>query len=368
MLGTGFSRAYGALSRDGMRRIQVQDLRVCAEGLMHVLNDILDFSKIEAGKLSVERIPFSLRNLLEETRHIVLPQAAAKGLSLRCHSGSGIPDLLVGDPARLRQVLINLLGNATKFTQIGSVTLDVTRAYPDKNGGAVQLLFRVSDTGIGIPEEDQLRIFDAFAQADGSVTRRFGGTGLGLSICSQLVGLMGGRLWVESTPQVGSTFQFTCELGIGNEADCPTDEPVVEAVPLRAMRILLAEDSPVNQRLANKILEAQGHQVTTVSTGVAAIEAWHSGEFDVILMDSQMPEMGGAEAVRGIREREEATGRRRTAIIALTASAMVGDREHFLAAGADDYLSKPFRADELYAIIRRALSGRLAPHCGVASK
>ena len=337
-------------------REYLRELRSCAEGLLHVLNDILDFSKIEAGRLSVERMPFSLLNLLDETRHVILPQSSAKGLALECRSDPGIPDLLLGDAARLRQVLINLLGNATKFTNAGSVTLEVTGVSPDKQGGAVQLLFRVSDTGIGIAREDQLRIFDAFAQADGSVTRQFGGTGLGLSICSQLVGLMGGRLWVESTPDVGSTFQFTCELGIGNQGDCRTAEPEVAVRPFQAMRILLADDHPISQLLAGKMLGIQGHQVTTVSTGVAAIEAWQSGEFDVILMDNHMPEMGGVEAVRGIREREVAAGRERTAVIALTASAMVGDRERFLAAGADDYLSKPFRAEELHATIQRVVA------------
>jgi CheY-like chemotaxis protein len=334
-------------------REHLEGLRGCAEGLLHVLNDILDFSKIEAGRLSVERMPFSLRSLLDETRRVILPQSSAKGLTLECRSAPGIPDSLLGDAARLRQVLINLLGNATKFTKAGSVTLEVSGAAPDRQGGDVRLLLRVSDTGIGIAPEHQQRIFDAFAQADASVTRQFGGTGLGLSICSQLVGLMGGRLWVESTPGSGSTFQFTCELGIGNQGNSRTAEAVEEMPPFQALRILLAEDHPISQLLAGRMLVSQGHQVTTVSTGAAAIERWESGEFDVILMDNHMPEMGGVEALRGIRDREAAAGRERTAVIALTASAMAGDRERFLAAGADDYLSKPFRAEELYATIQR---------------
>ncbi|HEV8037997.1 MAG TPA: ATP-binding protein [Bryobacteraceae bacterium] len=322
-----------------------------AEGLLQVINDILDFSKIEAGKMTVERVPFSLRHLLDEVRKLVAPQAGAKGLRLQCRAADSVPAVVVGDPARLRQILVNLLGNAVKFTSLGSVSLEVTEIASEPASREANLHFQVCDTGIGIPIEQQETIFEAFGQADSSVTRRFGGTGLGLTICSQLVQLMGGRIWVESTPGAGSTFQFTCAVGIASPESLT--EPTPETVDKQsALRILLAEDNPVNQKVATAMLGKHGHQVTVASTGVEALQAWEAEEFDVILTDNQMPKMGGLEAVRCIREREAATGRRRTPVVALSASAMIGDRERFLSAGMDAFLAKPFRAPELYAVLR----------------
>jgi CheY-like chemotaxis protein len=335
---------------------------------LHVLNDILDFSKIEAGKLTLESIPFSLRQSVEAVRKMALPQARAKKLALECRVADNVPDRIVGDPTRLFQVLGNLIGNAIKFTEVGSVDLQVagtdgtdedqhvTQSPPAPSPRQVVLLFRISDTGIGIPQHQQEFIFDAFAQADGGVTRRFGGTGLGLTICSQLVQLMGGRLSVESTPDSGSTFQFSCTFGVSDlpepAAEGPSD--CVEIEP--PMRILLAEDNPVNQLLATKLLARHGHHVEVVSTGLEAIQAWEHQDFALILMDEQMPMMDGVEAVRQIRSREATSGRKRTSILALTASAMKGDRDRFLAAGMDGYLAKPFSADELYAAIRHTTS------------
>jgi signal transduction histidine kinase/ActR/RegA family two-component response regulator len=326
----------------------------CAEGLLHILNDVLDFSKIEAGKLVLERIAFSISKLIAEAHQIVLPQAIAKGLLLECQAAAEIPDVLVGDPARLRQVLLNLLGNAVKFTEAGSVRLHVATA-PSPEAGSVQLRSSVADTGIGIPKEQQERIFEAFAQADGSVSRRFGGTGLGLSICSHLVQLMGGKLTVESTPNAGSTFEFTCSLGIVAEAHEHSASSSPQTWSSRPLRILLAEDNPVNQLIATRILNRRGHEVTVVSTGMQAIKTWEAERFDLILIDNQMPEMGGVEAVKRIRQGELALNRPRTAIVALTASAMAGDRGRFLFAGMDGYLAKPFRAEELDAVMSQAL-------------
>jgi signal transduction histidine kinase/ActR/RegA family two-component response regulator len=340
-------------------REYTKTLHTTAEGLLHVLNDILDFSKIEAGKLTLESIPFSLRQSVEDVRKMALPQARAKGLALESSVAGNVPDLLVGDPTRLFQVLANLIGNALKFTEFGSIGLQVTDATdehaPQTSPAADQivLLFRVSDTGIGIPRHQQEVIFDAFAQADGGVTRKFGGTGLGLAICSQLVQLMGGRLSVESTPEAGSTFQFTCRLGVSQLLELAAGEPTESVQIELPMRILLAEDNPVNQLLATKLLARHGHHIEVVSTGLEAVQAWEHQEFALILMDEQMPMMDGVEAVRQIRSREAVSGRRRTVIIALTASAMKGDRDRFLAAGMDGYLAKPFSAEELYAAIRQ---------------
>jgi signal transduction histidine kinase/CheY-like chemotaxis protein len=330
----------------------VQTLCGTAEGLLHVINDILDFSKVEAGKLTLERTPFSLRLVLDEARNLIAPLAGAKGLAFDIHASNDIPEVLMGDPARLRQVLINLLGNAIKFTESGSVGLEVTRTESEQAGHRANLHFRVRDTGIGIPEDQQEAVFEAFGQADSSVTRRFGGTGLGLTICSQLVQLMGGRIWVESAIGTGSTFQFTSTFDVGDRGSLA--EAKVDAVEEMAhLRVLLAEDNPVNQKVALAMLGKYGHTVTVVSTGLEALKAWETAEYDVILTDNQMPVMGGMEAVRSIRGREAATGRSRTPVVAVSASAMIGDRERFLAAGIDAYLAKPFRAPELYAVLRQ---------------
>jgi signal transduction histidine kinase/AmiR/NasT family two-component response regulator len=349
--------AHLALATETLQesREHLETLCGAAEGLLHVINDILDFSKIEAGKMTLEHIPFSLPRMLDELRKLIAPQADAKGLALQCKTDESVPPVVVGDPARLRQVLVNLLGNAVKFTSNGSVTLEVTHLTLESPDRQANLHFRVRDTGIGIPKEQQETIFEAFGQADSTVTRRFGGTGLGLTICSQLVQLMGGRIWVEGSPGVGSTFQFTCAVGIAGPEGLiePTTDVVEEQY---ALRILLAEDNPVNQRVAVAMLGKHGHEVTVASSGVEAVEAWEAGEFDVILTDNQMPRMGGLEAIRRIRAREVATGRRRTPVVALSASAMIGDREKFLSAGMDAFLPKPFCAPELYSVLRQVVA------------
>lgn len=329
----------------------VKTLSSSAEGLLHVINDILDFSKVEAGKMTLEETPFSLHELMDDVRNIVAPQAGAKGLILACRISDAVPAVLAGDPARLRQVLVNLMGNAIKFTTKGSVSLEVSPYGSDLPADRVTLHFQVRDTGIGIPQDKLGTIFEAFGQADSSVTRRFGGTGLGLTICSQLVQLMGGRIWVESTPGVGSTFQFTCALRIADSKPS-LKSPALPSSTEPPMHILLAEDNAVNQKVAIALLGKRGHRLKVVSTGIQALEAWEAEDFDVILMDNQMPEMGGIEAVRQMREREAANHRRRTPVVALSASAMIGDRERFLAAGMDAYLAKPFRTQELCALLR----------------
>ncbi len=463
------------------------------DSLLTVINDILDFSKIEAGKLDLEPVEFDLRETLGVTMKTLAVMAHQKGLELVFDVDASVPETLLGDPVRLRQILVNLVGNATKFTEQGEVAVCVKADEPA--GGAVQLHIQVSDTGIGIPKDQQRRIFDAFAQADSSTTRRYGGTGLGLAIASQLVRMMGGEIWVESETRRGSTFHFTARFGLsarpapsfvladpGTLADLPVlvvddnatnrrlleellrrwnmkpqiadggpvaleamkqagaagrtyplvlldahmpemdgfavaqkikEDPklagaaimmltsaerqgdvarckelgiaayiikpitpsellktilevidpdmlgqrrpmVLAAVPAaaRPLRVLLAEDNPVNQLLTARMLQKRGHSVVVAANGLEALKAIEAQAFDVILMDVQMPDMGGLEATAVIREKEKMTGAH-IPILALTAHAMDSDREECLRAGMDDYLSKPVRPQELYEKVER---------------
>jgi signal transduction histidine kinase/CheY-like chemotaxis protein len=472
-----------------------------AEFLLHVINDILDFSKIEAGKLALDPIDFDLQSCIGEVMKTLVLRAHQKKLELLCHIAPDVPCALVADPDRLRQILINLTGNAIKFTEKGEVSISVS--VDSREQGFAVLHFRVADTGIGIPEEKQARIFEAFMQADGTSTRRYGGTGLGLAISSQLVAMMGGRIWVESEPDKGSVFHFTARFGIGtaeripasragqsalrgvgvlivddnatngkilaevvtewgmrpavagnasdavtlmklertagkvfplvlldaqmpevdgfalakaiqrdgglagaaimmlNSSDLHEDakrcrevgiatylvKPInqielldailktVEATPQagleslalavsrsqgpetnepsQLLRVLLAEDNAVNQKLMLHVLEKRGYSVTVASDGLLALEAYKRQSFDLVLMDIQMPGMGGFEATRAIRQHEEATSRH-IPIIALTAHAMKGDRERCLEAGMDDYLTKPIQKAALFEAIQRA--------------
>jgi signal transduction histidine kinase/FixJ family two-component response regulator/HPt (histidine-containing phosphotransfer) domain-containing protein len=333
-------------------------VRASADSLLNVINEILDFSKIEAGKLALESIDFKLRGGIEPTLK-ALALRARKGLELNCAFAADVPDALVGDPSRLRQVLINLLNNALKFTERGAVNLLVQRDSGDQESTCLH--FSVEDTGIGIPAERQAQIFEAFAQVDGSTTRRFGGTGLGLTICRQLVQMMGGRIWVESTPGQGSTFHFTARFGISTAVEsrqpshtAQLDGALVGSLPdvRRSLRILLVEDNSVNQLLASHLLEKQGHNVVTSGNGREALERLGKESFDLILMDVQMPEIDGLEATATIRTKERTTGAR-IPIIAMTAHAMKGDRERCLAAGMDDYVSKPIQPKVLFEAIDR---------------
>jgi signal transduction histidine kinase/CheY-like chemotaxis protein len=470
-------------------------VRTSAESLLTVINDILDFSKIEADKLEMEAIEFKLRGTIEPTLKSLAPRAHQKGLELNCNIDPDLPETLKGDPGRLRQILINLLGNALKFTERGEITLAIQQESGDDT--VTSLHFTVQDTGIGIPAEKQGRIFAAFTQADGSTTRRFGGTGLGLTICRQLVQMMGGRIWVESIPGQGSTFHFIARFGVstaagsrepsgkvklkgmkvlvvddnltnrhilgsllaslhmqptlagdgaealrtlaqarevnqpftlvladsgmpgidgfqlaeeirknphlsgttiimltsagqrGDAARCRELElegyltkPVsqgelldavlrvagqmhsIEKPPSgtfqllpqegRSLRILLAEDNAVNQRLASRLLEKHGHHVVTVGNGRAALELLENERFDLVLMDIQMPVMDGFEATATIRQKEEATGIH-LPIIAMTAHAMQGDKERCLGAGMDGYISKPVNVKEFIAVVQAVL-------------
>jgi PAS domain S-box-containing protein len=473
----------------GEQRENLEMVRSSAEGLLSLINEILDYSKIESGKLTLEIIEFQLEDALFQALGPLALQAHRKGLELVWNISPEVPERLAGDPGRLRQVLMNLLGNAIKFTKTGEVGLHV--GARERGEDWVELHFRVSDTGIGIAPEKQANIFDAFSQADGSITREFGGTGLGLSISSRLVSLFHGKIWVESEPGRGSTFQFTARFAllgkqpahieppailngmgvlvaddnsmnremlvqaleqwhakpiavadgmdalaelerarnsgnpypfvilddkmpgldgfavaerirkiasteetklilltahgrVGDAVRCRTigvegylRKPIKRSSLLQGLtdvleitnttpverslvtrhtihegrrHILLAEDNPVNQRLAVKLLEKQGHSVRVAANGREAIDTLSREHFDLVLMDVQMPVLSGLEAAALIRENEKETGRH-TLIIALTANAMSGDREKCLAAGMDGYLSKPIRVEELLAIL-----------------
>jgi signal transduction histidine kinase/ActR/RegA family two-component response regulator len=343
---------------DEVQREYIGTVRESAESLLVVINDILDFSKIEAGKLELHQGAFLVRKCIGDAAQVFAWKAQEKGIALRHSVADDVPEVLSGDTDRLRQILLNLLANAMKFTEHGSITLEVCLA-PDSeaDGDMYRLLCSVTDTGAGIPIDKQSIIFDAFAQADGSIRRRQGGTGLGLAICTKLVRLMNGKIWVESTPGSGSKFAFTALLRKASKPVSPAlnglSPESLRNQPARRLKILLAEDNPVNQRLAQLMLERMGHTVVTAKNGREARDTADRQSFDVILMDVQMPEMDGFEATAAIREGQQASGRARTPIVALTAHAMSGDREQCLAAGMDDYLAKPIHMEALVELLDR---------------
>ena len=473
-------------------------VRFSAESLLSIINDILDFSKIEAGKLEIESIPFDLRESLGETMKPRSFRADQKGLKVSCEVAPDVPEALLGDPGRIRQILVNMVGNAIKFTERGGVFVSVNEECHD--GGVTSLHFAVKDTGIGIPMDKQEKIFEAFSQADGSMTRKYGGTGLGLAICAILVKMMGGRIWVESQPGQGSTFHFTLRLAVqdtpahgreplqpeqlrdlhalivednlknrsalkgiltrwgmkttvvkgghaalqaieaakragrsfplillheqmpekdgftfaerikrdpesagttiillaspghlGDAARCRNlgisaylVKPIRQGELLQAIcavlhsptqketrlvtrhtlrearnrhRVLLVEDDAVNQMFAVSLLERRGYIVSVAGNGRQALAALKKKDFDVVLMDVQMPEMDGFEATAAIRERERAAGRH-TPIIAMTAHALQGDKERCLSAGMDAYISKPIQTNEFFATIEKIAGNR----------
>ena len=496
----GMTELFGETPLSIEQKEYLKGIRSSAESLMTLIKDILDFSKMEAKKLELESVPFHLQDFLFNALAPLAIEAHKKKLELICDSPLSLPDLLIGDPGRLRQVLINLISNAVKFTSEGEIVIMVREEARTDND--VRLLFTISDTGIGIPKDKHLVIFSVFAQADGSMTRKYGGTGLGLAICSQLVSLMEGRIWVESEPKKGSKFHFTAKFGLSpmtsekpepvlsqdfknapvlliednattqrllhdvltqwrfspvvtqsgedalslmekaerggqpfaafimdpylprmdsfvlqdrmkqnpklakssiillasasNQGDSApwqklgvqafVTKPVRPSLLLTAVqsvlgltpreasaqddkakpaaksraagpryRILIAEDNPVNQKVALFILEKQGHQVSAAKDGRDALEALERNIFDVILMDVQMPRMDGFEATAKIRAREKEAGGHMP-IIAMTAHAMKGDRENCLEAGMDDYVSKPLQPEELMSTVERTVT------------
>lgn len=361
----GLSELLERTSLDQEQRDYVSLLRRSGQSLLRLVNDVLDFSKIEAGRLDLARDRFELAGWLADTTASLEVQAAAKGLRLRTIVEPGVPRAVIGDAGRLQQVLINLLGNAIKFTEVGEIVLRAQPGPDQVDAGSCSIHFSVQDSGIGIPADKQEIIFGAFTQADESTTRRYGGTGLGLAISASLVRAMGGRIWVESEPGMGSTFHFTVVLGVpvglaevpppaAAAAEAETDPPVAPAAR-RSLRVLLAEDNEVNQRIALAMLRRLGHRPMVVSNGREAVERTEQERFDVVLMDVQMPEMSGLEAAAAIRMRERYTGER-VPIVALTAHAMDGDREKCLEAGMTDYITKPLTIESLRIALDRTQS------------
>lgn len=333
----------------------IDTLRDSGEALLRLLNDVLDISKVEAGRMVLEEAPFSLRREMAAVSNLMAACATQKNIELRVKVADGVPDTLAGDALRLRQILTNLVGNAVKFTERGWVELAV---HPEEGAapGHVRLRFSVADTGIGVPEDQLALIFDPFTQADSSVTRKYGGSGLGLSICARLAEMMGGHAFAERRADTGSVFHVVCEFNMA-AAPAPAaaprpSAPATQAVP-RSRRILLVEDNLVNQKVAVSLLSRRGHAVEVAAHGEEALAASALKEFDIVLMDVQMPVMDGLEATRRIRAREKAGKLPRQRIVAMTAGAMVGDRDICLAAGMDDYITKPFQAADLYALVEQ---------------
>jgi CheY-like chemotaxis protein len=342
----GLTDVLLASSLAPQQREHLRLLQASGETLLALISDLLDFSKIEAARMTLEQTPFEIRPALEPTLKTLGVRAQQKGLRFACQMDDDIPEVVVGDPLRLQQVLLNLVGNAIKFTKAGEVI--VRLGVESMTAVEVVLRGSVRDTGVGIAPEIQEMIFEAFRQADASRARKFGGTGLGLTITSRLLSLMGGRIWLESTPGQGSTFHFTACLGVAGTDDHPSTDSIVirpERAERQAMRVLVAEDNPVNRELLVMILQKRGHAVTIASTGHEAVAACQREHFDGILMDLQLPEMDGLEATRQILAREQVP------VIGLTASVTEEDRERCLEAGMRAYLAKPVHPPELLRLI-----------------
>ena len=337
--------------------------RESAESLLALLNDVLDLSNIEAGYLALRPAGFCLRRCVTDAIETILPAAEQKGLQVRFDLEPEIPDGLVGDITRLRQVLRNLLGNAVKFTDTGSI--EVKARIQERRDSSLVLEFSVSDTGVGIAADKMSLIFEAFRQADGSNTRKYGGTGLGLTISSRLVALMGGRIWAESTPGKGSVFHFTSAFEVAaylperpRAANPAETRKPVSAGP-KALRILLAEDNPISQKITSKLLESKGHRVTAVMNGREVLALLDRDEFDVVLMDIQMPLMDGLQCAVEIRSRERKTGGR-IPIVAITGHTGNGYERRYSQCGMDEYIVKPLRPKELFHAIDVSLHAHSA--------
>ena len=349
----GMAHALKQTRLDDRQAGQVEMLIRSGDGLMAILNDILDVSKIEAGKLELEAIAFDLGDVGARVIDLWRETASAKGVDISYELAPGAPRWLSGDPNRIRQIMLNLVSNALKFTQAGEVRLSV-RPVIAQGEDTARFEIAVSDTGIGITPEQQARLFQSFAQADAATTRKFGGTGLGLAICRQLTDLMGGEIAVESEPERGSVFRVTLELPRADAIDLA--EPQAESGGLSHLTLLVAEDNPINQAVVRAVLEAVGARLETANDGAEALDMLRKQAFDLVLMDVHMPRMDGIEALRRIRGGE--TGDPRQPVIALTADAMPGEDQKLLAHGFDDVQPKPIQPMALITAILQACEAR----------
>ncbi|MBS0353443.1 MAG: transporter substrate-binding domain-containing protein [Proteobacteria bacterium] len=351
----GFTRRLLQTELNPKQRDDLQKVRVSAEHLLAIINDILDFSKIEAGKMNIERVSFTLSEVLSNVSAMIQERCTAKGLNLLIDIGSDVPSHLVGDPMRLTQVLTNYAGNALKFTEHGNIIIRVERLTGD--GLESLLRFSVQDSGIGLSEDQRQRLFESFQQADGSISRKYGGTGLGLAISKRIATLLGGDVGVQSTPGKGSTFWFTARLQVRTADEPPIIDialtPPTEMHAIAGAHILVAEDNEIVQEVTKELLNDVGAKVAIAENGAQAVEMVKNGHFDLILMDMQMPVMDGLTATREIRK---LPGFAAMPIIAVTANAMVEDRARCLSAGMNDHLGKPCQPEELFAMLQKWLT------------
>jgi signal transduction histidine kinase/ActR/RegA family two-component response regulator len=345
----GMAQAMAAEKLPRVQRQRLAVVRESGEALQAILNDVLDLSKIESGRLELEALDFDLAQVVRAAGEAFSAIAAGRGLALDVEVDDRL-GLRRGDPTRVRQVLHNLVSNALKFTERGGVRIT---ARADGEGVALS----VADTGVGMDEATLARLFERFAQADSSTTRRYGGTGLGLAICRQLAALMGGEIAAASAPGEGSTFTLRLPLRrTGDASGTHAHQVQAASAPDTALRILVAEDNRTNQLVIQTLLAQAGVTPTLVGDGAEAVEAWRTGDFDLVLMDVQMPQMDGPAAVQTIRRLEAETGRRRTPILALSANAMTHQIAEYLAAGMDAHVAKPIHVEDLFAKIEAALS------------
>jgi len=351
----GISKILEESNLDSEQKELTEIITTSGENLLNIVNDILDFSKIESGQIKLEKIDFSLKKVVESIVKLMKLNADKKGNTLSVKTDKKVPDTLIGDPYRLSQILTNLVNNAIKFTQKGTIEIRVESSNTDEK--ETELLFRVIDTGIGISEDGQKKLFKEFSQTESSTSRKYGGTGLGLAICSNLTSLMGGEIGVTSTEGNGSEFWFSLKFGYKQQTqkDMRTEDIDIPA----DIKILYAEDNPVNQRVTQLLLQKIGIECEIANNGQEAIEMYKTNQFDLILMDMQMPEVDGIESAKQIRKIEQNNGVENPVfIVAVTANTFSEDKQKCFNAGMNDFISKPFKEAELKRIIKNAVTNK----------